>query len=143
VNIVVALLVTGCGGSNPLSSPTFDVKVKLSAAAKAQLSALGARLRVVAYFDGDSWWRPLYAGGPFRAVFLGKDDIEIELDEVAHFRAKPFPQDQASELLWGHYFVTINVSSSAHNFLNCGAPEGASSEFADQVMEVDCKLIHP
>jgi hypothetical protein len=142
---LLVLLAAGCGGSPPLSGPTFNVRVGLSTAAKAKLAMLGERIRVVAYFDGDSWRRPLYSGGPFRAVFLGKQDVEIGLDDIAHFQGTRFPDNKVTELLWGRYFVTINLFSarigSSDNLLNCPAPKRASSKLADQTIDVDCKLI--
>jgi hypothetical protein len=133
--------------SQAVDGPNFDVRITLSDAARSQLQSAGETMRVTAYFDGNSWYKPFYAGGPFRAVFLGKKEVEVGLDEVAHFRGITFPGKEFANLTRGRYYVTINVFSARranpNNMLNCNVREGPSAQFAAQLIEVRCTPNHP
>jgi hypothetical protein len=145
---LAVLCSSGCGNSShPVSGPSFDVRIALSESARSQLESLGEDIFVTAYFDGNSWFEPMYTGGPFRAVFLGKQVVEVGLDEIAHFRGISFPAKQFADLTWRRYYVTINVVSSRHgsanNLLTCDVPEGVSSRFDHQLIEINCSPIRP
>jgi hypothetical protein len=140
----VLALVTACGQGPPIKGPEFDVKVAMSEAALSTIEGLGERIKVAAFFDGDSIFGSPFNNAPFRSVFLGHQVVEISPTEIAHFQNVTFPSREFSHLLFRKYFVTINVFSARRkdpkNLLNCSTPEKSSGQLANQVIVVKCTL---
>lgn len=78
------LFATSCSRSiakltgNTVEVPSFAIAVKLSDPAEKRLRSIGETVRVIAYFDGDALPGQGKDNAPFRDVYLGSDEKEVE-----------------------------------------------------------------
>src|SRR5271170_6164339 len=148
------VLMAGCSGASAVvvlklvAGPEFDVKVVLSDLARAELQRRDESIKVHVVFDGDSKSfieNMTSHNAPERPIYLGSQDIEVELSEVARVHGVKFDGEKYSRLSNGNYYVTINVVSGRrqlkYNLLNCEVPEGLMDNFKNQTIVVRCKLI--
>ena len=129
--------------------PGFDVAVKLSPKAKAELVAKGETVVVSVSFEGGP--KPgtpkNYVGEDGQVMGLGDRTVEVAPGATARFGKLQANKDA---LRWvqgaqGGLGVLVNVYSgrkaSKDNVLDCGIYEGPLSTIADSVVPIDCKLI--
>ena len=141
----------GQAASGPVEQePGFDVAVKLSPKAKAELVVKGETVVVSVSFEGGP--KPgtpkKYVGDDGQVMDLGGREVEVAVGTAGAVTAR-FSKLQANKdaLAWvqGTPGVLINVYSgrkaSKDNVLDCGIYEGPLSTIADSVVPIDCKLI--
>jgi hypothetical protein len=142
--LLMAVFLSSCSGKK-VKGDDFKVEVKLSKAASSKLAGLNETIKVIAFFDGDGEKIKGQDSAPFRDVFLGKKEVEIQEGEKANFTNIWFSQSDYSRLYSPKYYVTLNVVSGrrAHknNLLACDVPIETIDHFANRVTAVNCNLI--
>ena len=129
-----------------MQQPGFDVKVRLSPRAKAELVAKNETIVVDASFvAGPKAGTPKkYIGEDGQVMGLGDQRVEVAPGTTARF-AHLLANREALAWVEGPPAVLINVYSgrkaSKDNLLDCGVYEGPLSTIADSVVPIDCKLI--
>ncbi len=126
--------------------PGFDVKIRLSPRAMADLTRRRETIVVDVSFEGGP--RP---GAPKNltsdmgeVIGLGEQEVEVAPGATARF-SKVQANQEALKWVNGTPNILINVfsgrKSSGDNLLECGIYEGPLSTIADSVLPIDCKLI--
>ena len=126
--------------------PGFDVAVKLSPKAKAELTTKGETVVVSVSLEGAP--KPgtpkKYVGEDGQVMGLGDQTVEVIPGSTARF-SKLQANKEALAWVQGAPGVLINVYSgrkaSKDNVLDCGIYEGPLSTIADSVVPITCKLI--
>ena len=126
--------------------PGFDVAVKLSPRAKAELLARSETIIVdVSFIGGPKAGTPTrYVGQDGQVIGLGDQRVEVAPGATARF-GHLLADRVALSYVEGAPEVLVNVysgrKSSKDNVLDCGVYEGPLSTVADSVVPIDCKLI--
>ena len=126
--------------------PGFDVAVRLSPRAKAELTARAETVIVdVSFIGGPKAGTPAkYVGQDGQVIGLGDQRVEVAPGATARL-SHLLADKKALAYVEGAPGVLVNVysgrKSSKDNLLDCGIYEGPLSTIADSVLPIDCKLI--
>lgn len=147
------LLLWGCergegearGERGTMTLPAFSVRVELSEAAARELGETGETVLVAAHFDGPGEPIPGEHVGPWRDVYLGRAEREMEGAGVVHFSDVEVAVEDHERLETENFYVTLNVMSGrrAHdlNLLRCSVPVARIDDLKDRITTVACRLI--
>jgi hypothetical protein len=100
-----------------VETPAFSVAMKLSKAAESRLRSLKESVVVMAYFDGDGKPEPGIDSSPMRAVVLGSEQRQVNVEMVADFKGVRIPSSAWRRLSNKNYFVTVNTFSARKTLL--------------------------
>jgi hypothetical protein len=125
--------------------PEFSLKIILSAQAEEKLRSLGESITAAAIFDGDGESYPGIDNAPFRDVYLGRAEKEVDKNNIVEFKDVKVSAKGTKHLTDKNYYVTINVYSARkvlkNNILNCGVPEDRIQNIKGKTLDVGCSLI--
>jgi hypothetical protein len=150
--VLLALpVLVGCSAKVPprevkVPVPPFEVKVTLSELARQRLEAAGETIKVVIYFDGDGTSKPGEVTAPFRPVYLGKHEVELQQPGTVRINDAKISEEAVGRLSDANYHFTINTVSGRRvfkdNVLSNGAVLGRASDLrAGKPIVVACGLL--
>lgn len=135
--------ILGCTAQMPV--PAFDLEVTLSAQAREKFGATGDAIKVIIYFDGDGVSRPGENTAPFRAVYLGKHEVELRPPSRIRISDAKISKEAVGRLSDTNYYFTVNVVSGRRalkdGVLDCVTLGRASDLSTTSPVVVRCDLL--
>jgi hypothetical protein len=125
--------------------PEFVLAISLTNDASRKLEQAGESIKGAIYFDGDGFPVPDTKTAPFREVFLGQYDFELEDAGDLAIKNASISKEAFLRLKNSNYHYFVNVYSGrrvfAENILTCGYADGRLDELAaGKRIEINCDL---
>ena len=144
----IAALMTFCATiafSSPVAVPWFEIDIRLSAKAQAEIQRRGETILVVAYFGGipkaGSKFKPDEMGN----IDLGQARVELSGQGIARFEGFVVPKEKVAALTDSNYNVLVNVftarKTDKNNLLACGIVEDSIGALQGKRHVISGKLI--
>ncbi|EDN67744.1 hypothetical protein BGP_2322 [Beggiatoa sp. PS] len=126
--------------------PEFVIEIRLSELAQEKLTNAEETVKGIIYFDGDGSLLPGIKTAPFRDVFLGEYEFELETSGIIRISDATISSEAYARLSNLDYHFTVNVVSGRrafnNNILNGGYAQGRLSDFKkEHKILVSCSLL--
>jgi hypothetical protein len=125
--------------------PEFTLEISLTKDASNKLAQAGESMSGTVYFDGDGPPLPGIKTAPFRDVFLGQQDFELEDAGLLTIKNASISKEAFLRLDDQNYHYFVNVYSGrrvfAENILTCSYADGRLDDLkARERIEIHCEL---
>jgi hypothetical protein len=125
--------------------PVFEIEVTLTNEAREKIQSSGETIKGAIYFDGNGTPLPNIKTAPFRDVFLGKYEFELEKEGVIKISDATVSMEAYSRLDDQNYFYFVNVYSGRrvfkNNVLRGGYADGRFEDLkAGKKIQISCGL---
>lgn len=137
---------TGYTANDKIPVPKFVIAVTLSSEATEKLKISGESIKGTIYFDGDGTPLPDVKTAPFRDVFLGKYEFELEKEGSVTIKNASISKEAYTRLKDKNYHYFVNVYSGRqifeNNILAGGYSDGRLKDLLDgKMIKVSCDLL--
>jgi hypothetical protein len=145
--LAVTLLTTQAHSTDEIIHvPEFVIEVSVSSEASTKLRESGESIKGSIFFDGTGTPLPGIKTAPFREVFLGKYDFELEKEGSVIIKNATISKEAYSRLKDKNYYYLINIYSGRrvfkNNILSGGYADGRLEDLqSGKKIEITCGLL--
>ena len=146
VFLIFLLPSMSCVAEEQIKVPIFEIEVTLTSEARQKLLSSGESIKGAIYFDGNGTPLPNVKTAPFRDVFLGNYEFEIEKEGIIRIHDATISKEAYSRLDDENYFYFLNVYSGRrvfkNNVLRGGYADGRFEDLkAGKKIQISCGLL--